>query len=169
MTNSCPHCNAVLTSNSRFCTNCGTVLEALGTPGQPQSQVPPWASANPGYQSQSQVPPWASANPGYQQQQSLGGNGASPMESLGFASQNASLGQSLNNDEVLKKAILAVVVVIAVALASLVLLGVLAAFIPGLRCLFLIAIVLVFLVPWIVYNNIRRRIRRTIGRIGWFF
>jgi len=88
---------------------------------------------------------------------------------LGFASQNATLGQSLNNDAVLKKAILAVVVVIAVALASLALLGVLAAFIPGLRCLFLIAIVLVFLIPWIVYNNIRRRIRRTIGRIGWFF
>jgi hypothetical protein len=155
MTTSCPNCNAVLASNSRFCTNCGTVLEASGTQGSPQSQVPSWASANPGYQSQ--------------QQQSWGGNGASPMESLGFASQNASLGQSLNNDEVLKKAILAVVVVIAVALASLVLLGLLAAFIPGLRCLFLIAIVLVFLVPWIVYNNIRRRIRRTIGRIGWFF
>ncbi len=156
MTTSCPNCNAALASNSRFCTNCGTVLAVSGTQGQAQSQVPPWASANPGYQ-----PP--------QQQQSWGGNGASPMESLGFASQNASMGQSLNNDEVLKKAILAVVVVIAIALASLVLLGLLAAFIPGLRCLFLLAIVLVFLVPWIVYNNIRRRIRRTIGRIGWFF
>jgi Ca2+-dependent lipid-binding protein len=117
------------------------------------------------------VPPWARADAGgYQQeQQSWGGNGASPMESLGFASQNASLGQSLNNDDVLKKAILAIVMVIIVALASLVLLGVLAAFIPGLRWLFLLAIVLVFLVPWIVYNTIRRRIRRTIGRIGWFF
>jgi hypothetical protein len=158
MTTSCPHCHALLASDSRFCTNCGTVLEVPGGGGnQAQGQVPPWASANPG---------------GYYQQQpqpSWGGSGASPMESLGFASQNASLGQSLNNDAVLKKAILAIVVVIVVALASLALLGVLAAFIPGLRCLFLIAIVLVFLIPWIVYNSIRRRIRRTIGRIGWFF
>ncbi len=153
MTTSCPRCNAVLASDSRFCTNCGTVLE-----GQP------------GAQQQAQVPPWARANPAsYQQQQSWGGNGASPLDSLGFASQNAALGQSLNNDDVLKKAILAIVVVIAAALAALVLLGVLAAFIPGLRCLFLLAIVLVFLIPWIVYTTIRRRIRRTIGRIGWFF
>jgi hypothetical protein len=150
MTTSCPRCNAVLASDSRFCTNCGNVLEGGGQ-AQQQGQVPPWARAN------------------QQAQQSWGGNGAPPMESLGFASQNASLGQSLTNDAVLKKAILAIVVVIAVALASLVLLGVLAAFIPGLRWLFLLAIVLVFLIPWIVYTTIRRRIRRTIGRIGWFF
>ncbi len=156
MTTNCPHCNAVLASDSRFCTNCGMVLEVPGAGGnQPQAQVPPWASANPGY-----------SQP---QQQSWGGNAASPMESLGFASQNAALGQSLNNDAVLKKAILAIIVVIVVALASLALLGLLAAFIPGLRCLFLLAIVLVFLIPWIVYNTIRRRIRRTIGRVGWFF
>jgi hypothetical protein len=150
MTSSCPRCNAVLASDSRFCTNCGTVLEGGG-----QAQ-------------QGQVPPWARANQ-QAQQQSWGGNGASPMESLGFASQNASLGQSLTSDAVLKRAILAIVVVIVVALALLMLLGVLAAFIPGLRWLFLLAIVLVFLIPWIVYNNIRRRIRRTIGRVGWFF
>jgi hypothetical protein len=30
MTTSCPRCHAVLASDSRFCTNCGTVLEGGG-------------------------------------------------------------------------------------------------------------------------------------------
>jgi len=38
-------------------------------------------------------------------------------------------------------------------------------FIADLRCVFLIAIVFVFMVPWVIYVNIRNRIRRTIETI----
>lgn len=147
----CPSCNAVLGAGTRFCTNCGAVVSAQPSP-------PSWASANPG-------------GAAYQQQ-SWGGAGASPLDSLGFASQNASIGQSLNNDAVLKKAILVIVGLIVGTLALLVFLGVLAVLIPQLRCVFLIVIAITLLIPWIIYVNIRRYIRRTIGtigRIGWFF
>jgi len=125
-------------------------------------------------QVQSSPPSWAAANPGgaAYQQQSWGAASASPLESLGFASQNASIGQNLNNDAVLKKAILAIVGLIIGTLALLVFLGMLAVLIPQLRCVFLIVIAIVLLIPWIIYVNIRRYIRRTIGtigRIGWFF
>lgn len=147
----CPSCNAVLGAGTRFCTNCGVVVNAQPSP-------PSWASANPG-------------GAAYQQQ-SWGGAGASPLDSLGFASQNASIGQSLNNDAVLKKALLAIVGLIIGTLALLIFLGVLAVLIPQLRCVFLIVIAITLLIPWIIYVNIRRYIRRTIGtigRIGWFF
>ncbi|HZO74270.1 MAG TPA: zinc ribbon domain-containing protein [Ktedonobacteraceae bacterium] len=149
----CPRCHTLLEAGTRFCTNCGSVVDV-----QAQSSPPSWASANPG-------------GAAYQQQ-SWGAAGASPLDSLGFASQNASIGQGLNNDAVLKKALLAVVGLIIGTLALLFFLGVLAVLVPQLRCVFLIAIAFVLLIPWIIYVNIRRYIRRTIGtigRIGWFF
>ncbi len=155
MSTVCPRCNAVLEPNTQFCTNCGAVLSV---PAQPQSSVPPWASANAGGASY--------------QQQSWGGQGASPLDSLGFASQNASIGQSLSNDAVLKKAIVAIVGLVIGTLVVLVLFGLLAVLIPQLRCLFLIVIAFALLIPWIIYVNIRRYIRRTmgtIGRVGRFF
>lgn len=147
----CARCNTLLEAGTRFCTNCGAVVNA-------QSSPPSWASAHPG-------------GAAYQQQ-AWGGAGVSPLDSLGFASQNASIGQSLNNDAVLKKAILAVVGLIVGTLALLVFLGLLAVLVPQLRCVFLIVIAVTLLIPWIIYTNIRRYIRRTIGtigRIGWFF
>lgn len=147
----CPRCNTLLEAGTRFCTNCGATVNAPSSP-------PAWASANP-------------SGAAYQQQ-AWGGAGAPPLDSLGFASQNASIGQSLNNDAVLKKAILAIVGLIVGTLVLLVFLGLLAVLVPQLRCVFLIVIAVTLLIPWIIYVNIRRYIRRTIGtigRIGWFF
>jgi len=149
----CPRCNALLATDTHFCTNCGAAVNA-----QAPSSPPSWASANPGG--------------GAYQQQFWGGASASPLDSLGFASQNASMGQSLNDDALLKKAFLVIVGLIIGTLALLVFLGLLAALIPQLRLFFLIVIAITLLIPWIIYVKIRRYIRRTlgtIGRIGRFF
>lgn len=74
------------------------------------------------------------------------------------------LGTSPNQEALIKKAFMYIVATVAIALVVLLLLGVLAAFIPGLRCLFFIVIAFVIFVPWLIFVNIRRRIRRTIGR-----
>ncbi len=166
MSTSCPQCHAVLAAGTRFCTNCGSLVEAQDQQGQPAAQTG-WSQPQSQYQSQqqAQVPPWAAANPG---QQSWGGQYGTPLDSLGFGSQNT----ALNNDAVLKKALLAVGALVAGALVLLLILGLLAAILPSLRCFFGLAIIAVLLVPWFIYVKIRRSIRRTIGtigRIGWFF
>jgi zinc-ribbon domain len=148
MSSTCPRCNAVVDANSQFCTNCGAVLGAQA----PYQQV----------ESQPQVPSWATSNPGGvpYQQQSMSGQGISSMGgSLGFGSQN---------DVIIKKVLTAIVATILGTLVLLILFGFLAALIPGLRCAFLVIILLIILVPWLIYVNLRRYVRRTVGRLWWF-
>ena len=152
MSSTCPRCNAVVDANSRFCTNCGAVLGAQVPYQQVESQP----------QAQAQVPSWATSNPGgvAYQQQSSGGQGISSMGgSFGFGSQN---------DVIIKKVLTAIVATILGTLVLLILFGFLAALIPGLRCAFLVIILLIILVPWFIYVNIRRYVRRTVGRLWWF-
>ncbi|MDQ2713499.1 MAG: zinc ribbon domain-containing protein [Chloroflexota bacterium] len=151
MNGTCPRCGTVSDGQSRFCTNCGT---DLGAPGQAQQS---WEAAP-----QAQVPSWASANPGmaYQQpqQQAMGG-------SLG-------LGTTPDQNAFIKKALMYIIAAVAAVLVVLLILGILAAFLPGLRCLFFIAIFAVIFISWLIYVNVRRYIRRTIGRAGglwWLF
>jgi hypothetical protein len=146
----CPQCGVFIDTSSRFCTNCGNVLEA----SQPHRQS--WEA--PQGQNQGQVPPWAQANGGVYQQQNYQGN-QNAGGSLGFGGQN---------DALVKKLLLIVGAVILGALALIILLGVLAFLVPGLRCFFLFFILLLIFIPWFIYIQIRNRIRRTIGRFWWF-
>jgi len=155
MNNTCPRCNAPIDATTRFCTNCGAVLAAQGPYDQPapQSQVPP-------------LPPYATSNPGFYQQQSWSGQGGQTGQS--GSSLGGSLGFGGQNDALMKKVLAGIVATIAITLVLLVLFGFLAFLIPGLRCLFFVFIILVFLIPWIIYINIRNYIRRTVGRLWWF-
>lgn len=152
MQQTCPRCGSVTDANSRFCTNCGAVRETA----QPYRQS--WEA--PPAQNQSQIPPWAQAQGGAYQQQT------------GLANQNAggSLGFGGQNDAQAKKLLTIVGVTILSALVLLIVCIALAIVIPvpGLRYFFLIIALLLILIPWIIYNSIRRIIRRTMGRIWWF-
>lgn len=151
----CPRCNSIVEPNSSFCTSCGAVL-AGQTPYQQSGTQ--YAAPNPYQQSgqQSQVPPWATTgNAGYgfnQQSQQAGG-------SLGFGGQG---------NAATKKIITVAVAVIAITIVLLVAFGLLALFVPGLRCLFVGFIVLLFVIPWFIYSYIRNLIRRSVGGIGRF-
>ncbi|HLX56580.1 MAG TPA: hypothetical protein VKR83_06120, partial [Ktedonobacteraceae bacterium] len=68
-----------------------------------------------------------------------------------------------------KKIITAAVAIIAITIVLLVFFGLLALLIPGLRCLFLGFIVLLFVIPWFIYSYIRNLIRRSVGGLGRFF
>lgn len=179
MSTVCPRCQSPIEPNSRFCTNCGAVLSTPDANAQFNQANPP----NPAYQANQmnqpdaygqsgqygqqgqqgqQVPTWASANPSgasYQQQQ--WNNPADPTGgSIGFGGRN---------DALAKKILTYVVAGVIVILALLVLLGLLAAFIAPLRWLFCIFLFVVILVPLIIYSTIRNYIRRTVGRLWWFF
>lgn len=150
MSDTCPRCGAVIEPSSRFCTSCGAVLG-------PQAPYQPA-----GIQAQPQLPSWATNNPGASpyQQQSWGGQGDPSIGgSLGFGTQN---------DAVAKKVLAIVAATIIGTLVLLTLFGLLAALIPGLRCAFLILLVVIIAIPWIIYVNIRRYVRRTVGRLWWF-
>ena len=152
MSNTCPRCNAVVDANSRFCTNCGAVL-GVQSPYQRVESQP---------QSQAQLPSWATSNPEASpyQQQSWSGQGTSSM--------GGSLGFGFQNDAIIKKVLLAIVATILGTLVLLILFGFLAALIPGLRWAFLVMILLIIMIPWFIYVNIRRYVRRTVGRLWWF-
>ncbi|GAC1518534.1 MAG: hypothetical protein NVS3B14_20890 [Ktedonobacteraceae bacterium] len=167
MNTTCPRCNAPVEPNSSFCTNCGAVLATQGPYQQAgsQSAAPNPAVPNP-YQppgQQSQATPWASAgSASYQQSQQAGGTQIDPSAggSLGFGGQG---------DAMAKKIITVAVAIIAITIVLLLFFGLLALLIPGLRCLFLVFIVLLFIIPWFIYSYIRNLIRRSIGGIGRFF
>jgi hypothetical protein len=152
MNTTCPRCNALVTSDTRFCTNCGAVLapqnpyQQQGTPSGQSPYQQPYG------QQQAQVPPWATAGSGGQIDSSAGG-------SLGFGGQG---------DGVAKKILGIGVAIIAITIVLLVFLGLLALVIPGLRCLFLGFIVLLIVIPWFIYSYIRNRIRRSVGGLGRF-
>ncbi len=140
----CPRCGSITDPNSRFCTNCGAVQE---TPGRyPQSWEAP--------QTPAQVPSWAQAN---SQQQMLGGS-----------TTNGSLGFGGSNDAMVKKVLTILALTILGIVVSLILFGLLAYFIPGLRCAFLIIMLLLIFIPWMIYLKVRSSIRRTIGQLWWF-
>src|SRR5438876_8553783 len=76
----CPKCGISITADQRFCTNCGTVLEAQSPPpgqygAQPPSQSYPYPQQTPPYAQQpQQAPPYA------QQQQQLPSYAQSPQQ-----------------------------------------------------------------------------------------
>src|ERR1700694_4795299 len=155
MNNTCPRCNAPIDATTRFCGNCGAVLAARGPYDQPAPQ--------------SQVPTYAASNPGFYQQQSWSGQGGQIGQTgQSGSSFGGSLGFGGQNDALMKKVLAGIVAAVAITLVLLVLLGFLAFLIPGLRCLFFVFIILVFLIPWIIYVNIRSYVRRTVGRLWWF-
>ena len=164
MNTTCPRCNSVIDANSSFCTNCGAVLAAQNPY---QQQGTPSVGQNPysqPYGQQSQVPPWASAGSGgftsySQSQQASGQIDPSAGGSLGFGGQG---------DSMAKKILTVGVAIIAITIVLLLFFGLLALLIPGLRCLFLGFIVLLFVIPWFIYSYIRNLIRRSVGGLGRF-
>lgn len=158
MNNTCPRCHAVTDPNSRFCTNCGTVIAVADPYPQSSGQSQPAMGA--------QVPPWASSNPnagGYQQQQQWGAQS-------GPAAGNAggSLGFGGTNDALAKKIITYLILGIIAIVGLLILLGLLAVLFAPLRWLFCIFLFVVVVVPFFLYSIIRSYIRRTVGRLWWF-
>ena len=150
MQQTCASCGSVTDSSSRFCTSCGAVL----TPAQGYRQSWETPAQNPG-----QVPPWAQTPGGMYQQQVMNQNAGG---SLGFGGQA---------DEQAKRWMKIVGLVILGALLLLIMCIALAVVvpIPGIRTFFLIVAVLLILIPWIIISRILRMVRRTVGRIWWFF
>ncbi len=150
MQRTCSRCGSVTDGNSRFCTNCGTVLET----GQSYRQS--WEA--PPAQQQGQVPPWAQAGSYQQYQQPAGTQNAGG--ALGFGGQGDAQAKRL-----LKIAAFVILGALLLLIASIAL----AVVGPSsTRGFFLIVAILLILIPWIIYHQIRRIIRRTVGRIWWF-
>lgn len=164
MNTTCPRCSALIEPHTSFCTNCGAVLatqnpyQQQGTPSTPQDPY-----QQPYGQQQAQVPSWATTgnagNAYYQQSQQVSGGQIDP--SLG-----GSLGFGGQGDAGAKKILSIGVAIIAITIVLLLFFGLLALLIPGLRCLFLGFIVLLFVIPWFIYSYIRNLIRRSVGGMG---
>lgn len=150
MQQTCPRCGGVSDASSRFCTNCGNVLEP------PQRYRQSWEA--PPAQNVSQVPPWAQPSGGaYQQQQMNNGQGGG----FGFGGQN---------DATVRKLLTIVGITVLSAVLLLIICITLAIVvpIPGVRSFFLIVALVLLFIARIIYHQIRRIIRRTVGRIWWF-
>ena len=162
MNTTCPRCNALIELNTSFCTNCGAVLatqnpyQQQGTPSAPQNPY-----QQPYGQQQAQVPPWATVGSAASYQQSQQGSGGQINPSAG-----GSLGFGGQGDAVAKKVLGIGIAIIAITIVLLLFFAMLALLIPGLRCLFLGFIVLLFVIPWFIYSYIRNLIRRSVGDIG---
>ncbi|HEU5374586.1 MAG TPA: hypothetical protein VFV38_04030 [Ktedonobacteraceae bacterium] len=148
MQSTCPRCGSVSTTSSQFCTNCGNTLQAT------QSYQQSWQA--PSAQGQTQPPSWAQA-PGNVYQ--------------GNSNQNMGFGFGGQNDAQAKKLLQIVGIVILSAVLLLIVCIALAIVIPipGVRSFFLIVALLLVLIPWIIYNRIRRYMRRTFGSFRRFF
>lgn len=155
MQQTCTNCGSLSDGSSRFCTNCGATL----TPAQRYRQS--WEA--PPAQNAGQVPPWAQASGGmYQQQVQNAGMNQNAGGSLGFGGPADAQAKQLMKivGLVILGALLLLIVCIALAIVVP---------IPGIRTFFLIVAVLLILIPWIIINRILRMVRRTVGRIWWFF
>lgn len=150
MQRTCTRCGSVIDGNSRFCTNCGTVVET----GQDYRQS--WEA--PPAQQQGQVPSWAQAGSYQQYQQPAGTQNAGG--SLGFGGPGNAQARRLL--KIAAFVILGALLLLIVSIA-LVLVGP-----SSTRGFFLVIAILLILIPWIIYHQIRRIIRRTVGRIWWF-
>jgi ribosomal protein S27AE len=147
MQQTCPRCGNVIDGSSRFCTNCGTVLQA-GQGNRQSWEAPPPQS----------VPSWASSGsyPPYQQQ-------------TGPGPQNTGLGFGGPADAQARR-LLTIAVSVILGAVLLLIVSIALAFVgpASTRGFFLVVALLLILIPWIIYHQIRRIIRRTVGRIWWF-
>ncbi len=139
MQQTCPRCGSNNVS-SRFCTNCGNVLEAVQT-YQQSWDVP---------QTQNAAPPWAQAQGNMYQGGNAQGTG------LGFGGQNDAQAKRLLKIAgiVILSAVLLLIVCIALAIVIP---------ITSVRYFFLIIALLLILIPWMIYRRIRYYVRRTFG------
>lgn len=147
MQQTCQQCGSVSDANSRFCTNCGAVL------GVAQVHRQSWEA--PQAQNQPQVPPWAQTQSGMYQQQ-VGATAPNSGGSLGFGGPGDAQAKNLLKIAgfVILGAFLLLIVCIALAIVIP---------IPSVRLFFIIVAVLLILIPWIIFNRIRRAVRRTMG------
>jgi hypothetical protein len=154
----CAQCGSLITTGSQFCTNCGTTL----APAQPYRQS--WEA--PPAQNPAQVPPWAQAQGVMyqqpQQQQWAGTNNQNAGGSLGFGGPGDAQAKNLMK-------IAAIVIIGAILLFVLCITLAIVIPVPGIQTFFVVVAVVLFLIPWIIYNRIRRMIRRTIGGFWRFF
>lgn len=150
MRQACTQCGSVSDGSNRFCTNCGAVI----APAQANRQS--WEA--PPAQNPAQVPPWAQSQSGtYQQyQQPSGINSQNAGGSLGFGGPGDA--QAKNLIKIAGFIILGAVLLLIVCVALAIVVPV-----PGIRTFFVVVAILLILIPWIIYNRIRRIIRRTIG------
>ena len=155
MQQTCTQCRGLTNPGSRFCTNCGAAL----IPAQAYQQA--WEAQpapNP-----SQVPSWAQAQGGmYQQQQMAGMNNQNAGSSFGFGGPGDA--QAKNLMKIAAFVILGAILLFIVCIALAIIVPV-----PGLQTFFVVVAVLIFLIPWIIYNRIRRMLRRTLGGFWRFF
>lgn len=154
MQQACTQCGNLIQANSQFCTNCG----ATRPPVQAYRQS--WEAPA---QNSSQVPPWAQAQGGmYQQQQMFAPNTLNNGGSLGFGGANDT---QLN--KLLKIAgfsLLGGVLLFIVCIALAVVIP-----IPSIQTFFVIIAILLVVIPWIAFVQLRRIMRRTIGSFWRFF
>lgn len=145
MQQTCPRCGSISNVSSRFCTNCGNVIESAQT-YQQSWEVPRTSPA---------APPWAQAQGNMYQGGSGQGTG------LGFGGQGDAQAKRLLQIAgiVILSGVLLLIVCIALAIAIP---------IASVRLFFLIIALLLVLIPWMIYHRIRRYIRRTFGNIGRF-
>lgn len=154
MQQTCTQCGNMIAASSQFCTNCG----ATQAPVQAYNQS--WA---PPAQNSYQTPPWAQAQGGvFQQQQIYSGTTPNTGDSLGFGG---------SSDEQAKKLMKIAGLVILGAVLLFILCVALAIVIPipSVRTFFVIVAILLIVIPWIIFNQIRRIIRRTVGDFWRFF
>ncbi|HEY0753040.1 MAG TPA: zinc-ribbon domain-containing protein [Ktedonobacteraceae bacterium] len=154
MQQTCTQCGSLIQTSSQFCTNCG----AARTPGQVHRQS--WEAPVP---TPSQVPPWAQTPGGmYQSQQMVSMNSQNTDGSLGFGGSNDA--QAKNLLKIAGFSILGGIVLFIVCIALAVAIPV-----PGVRTFFIVVAILLIVIPWIIYVQFRRIIRRTIGGFWRFF
>jgi hypothetical protein len=147
MQQTCPRCASVIDGNSRFCTNCGTVLQA--DQGYRQSWEAPPRQSVPSRASPGPYPP-------YQQQ-------------TGPGTENSGLGFGGPGDGQARRLLtIAVSIILGALLLLIVSIALVFAGPASTRGFFLVVALLLILIPWIIYHQIRRIIRRTVGRIWWF-
>ncbi|HEX7734918.1 MAG TPA: zinc-ribbon domain-containing protein [Ktedonobacteraceae bacterium] len=154
MQQACTQCGSLIQANSQFCTNCG----ATRAPAQAYRQS--WEAP---VQNPSQVPPWAQAQGGmYQQQQMMEMNNPNNGGSLGFGGSSDTQANKLL--KIAAFSILGGVLLFIVCIALAVVIP-----IDSVRTFFIVVAILLIVIPWIVYVQIRRIVRRTIGGFWRFF